>query len=125
MAYIIIGADVLIKSLKNVLNGQIFDENFLMSIATIGAFSIGQFSEGVAVMLFYEIGEIVQGLAVEKSRKSIAELMDIRSETANVLNGEDVKVVSAEVVNIGEVILVRPGEKNSFRWRNNRWKILS
>ena len=110
--YLVIGYDILIKAGKGVKNRQPFDENFLMAVATIGAILLGDYTEGVAVMLFYQIGELFQSVAVGKSRKSIAALMDIRPETAN-LEVEDgsVEVVDPDDVPVGSVILVRPGEK--------------
>jgi len=111
ISYVLIGGEVLIRAAKNIKRGQIFDENFLMSIATIGAFAIGEFPEGVAVMLFYQVGELFQDLAVNRSRKSIAALMDIRPDFANLKVGEETKRVSPEEVNIGDVIIVKPGEK--------------
>lgn len=111
VSYIIIGYDVLLKAFKNIKRGKIFDENFLMSIATIGAICISDMREAVAVMLFYQIGELFQSYAVNKSRKSIIELMDIRPDYANVIrNGKHEKVDPNEV-NIEEIILVKPGEK--------------
>lgn len=112
VAYIIAGGEVLLRAFKNILRGQVFDENFLMAIATIGAFAIGEFPEGVAVMLFYEVGEMFQDYAVNKSRKSISDLMNIRPDFANLidLNGEE-KRVSPESVNVGSIIVVRAGEK--------------
>lgn len=111
VSYIIIGYDVLLKAFRNIKRGKIFDENFLMSIATIGAICISDMREAVAVMLFYQIGELFQSYAVNKSRKSIIELMDIRSDYANVIrNGKHEKVDPNEV-NIEEIILVKPGEK--------------
>ncbi|MBE6060058.1 MAG: cadmium-translocating P-type ATPase [Clostridium sulfidigenes] len=111
VSYLLVGGEVVLRALKNIRGGQIFDENFLMSIATIGAFAIGEFPEGVAVMLFYQLGEIFQGMAVNRSRKSIAELMDIRPDFANLKIGSDIKKISPEEVNIGDIIVVRPGEK--------------
>lgn len=111
LSYIIIGKDVLIKAGKNISNGQVFDENFLMCIASIGAFSIGEFPEAVAVMLFYRIGEYFQDRAVDKSRKSIADLMDIKPDFANLKTGDGIKKVDPDYVNIGELIIVKPGEK--------------
>lgn len=111
ISYIIVGGGVLLKAVKNILKGQVFDENFLMSVATIGAFAIQEFPEGVAVMLFYQVGEYVQGIAVNRSRKSITELMDIRPDYANLKVGNDSKKVSPEEVNVGDLILVKPGEK--------------
>lgn len=111
VSYIIIGYDVLLKAFRNIKRGKIFDENFLMSIATIGAICISDMCEAVAVMLFYQIGELFQSYAVNKSRKSIIELMDIRPDYANVIrNGKHEKVDPNEV-NIEEIILVKPGEK--------------
>jgi len=111
ISYILVGVEVLIKAIKNIFKGQVFDENFLMSVATIGAFAIKQFPEGVAVMLFYQIGEFIQDIAVNRSRKSITELMDIRPDYANLKVGNDSKKVSPEEVNVGDLILVKPGEK--------------
>ena len=110
-AFIIIGGDIVLKAIKNIFHGQVFDENFLMSIATIGAFSIGDYAEGVAVMLFYQVGELFQSYAVDSSRKSIASLMDIRPDYANVQRGEALEKVDPEEVKIGDVIVVKAGEK--------------
>ncbi|WP_069649093.1 heavy metal translocating P-type ATPase [Caloranaerobacter ferrireducens] len=111
MSYILIGGEILLRAGKNILRGQVFDENFLMAVATIGAFAIGEFPEGVAVMLFYQVGEFMQDIAVNRSRKSIAELMDIRPDYANLKVGEDIKKVSPDEVNIGDIIVVKPGER--------------
>ena len=111
VAYIVVGGDVLIKAIKNIGKGQIFDENFLMSIATIGALGIGESAEAVGVMLFYKLGEYLQAKAVGKSRKSIAELMEIRPDYANLKLGTDIKVVSPYDVEVGDLIVVKPGEK--------------
>ena len=111
LAYIVVGGDVLIKAIKNIGKGQIFDENFLMSIATIGALAIGESAEAVGVMLFYKLGEYLQAKAVGKSRKSIAELMEIRPDYANLKLGTDIKVVSPYDVEVGDLIVVKPGEK--------------
>lgn len=111
IAYLVVGLEILKKALKKIMRGKAFDENFLMSIATIGAFAIGEFPEAVAVMLFYQIGELFQNYAVDKSRKSIASLMDIRPDYANVCRNEDVEKVDPDEVKIGEIILVKPGEK--------------
>lgn len=109
--YLLIGYDVLLKSAKNIANGQVFDENFLMSIATIGAFAIREYPEAVAVLLFYQVGELFQSYAVGKSRQSIAELMDIRPDYANMeIDGELVEVDPYDVA-IGDVIIIQPGEK--------------
>ena len=111
VSYLVIGGDVLLSAFKNILNGQVFDENFLMAIATVGAFVIGEYPEGVAVMLFYQLGELFQGIAVNNSRKSIVSLMDIRPDYANIKVGEGIKKVSPEKIKVGEIIVVKPGEK--------------
>ncbi|KLV23473.1 cadmium transporter [Niallia circulans] len=111
LAYLIVGGDILFRAIKNILRGQVFDEHFLMSIATLGAFAIQEYPEGVAVMLFYQIGELFQGIAVNRSRKSITSLMDIRPDYANVKVGSELKKLSPEQVNIGDIIIVKPGEK--------------
>lgn len=110
-SYLLVGGEVVFRAVKNISKGQVFDENFLMSIATIGAFSIGEYPEGVAVMLFYQVGEAFQRLAVNRSRKSISSLMDIRPDFANLKIGDDVQKVTPEEVGIGDVIIVKPGEK--------------
>ncbi len=110
-AYLIVGGEVVWRAARNIVRGQVFDENFLMAVATIGAFAIGEYPEGVAVMLFYQIGELFQGLAVNKSRRSITALMDIRPEFAFLKIGEELKKVSPEDVSIGDIIVVKPGEK--------------
>ena len=109
--YFVISWDVLWKAVRNILHGQIFDENFLMTIATIGAFCTGEFPEGVAVMLFYQIGELFQSYAVGRSRKSISELMDIRPDYANVERGGELAQVDPEDVQVGQTIVVKAGEK--------------
>ena len=111
IGYLIVGLEILEKALKNIKNGQVFDENFLMSIATIGAFLLGEYLEGIAVMLFYQIGELFQSYAVNQPRKSISDLMDIRPDHAVVLRDSQEEVVDPEEVVVGEVIVVRPGEK--------------
>ena len=111
VSYLIIGGDVILNAIKNILRGEVFDENFLMSIATMGAFFIGEYPEAVAVMLFYQIGEVFQGYAVNKSRKSISALMNIRADYANVLRNDKEVKVSPEEVLIGELIIVKPGER--------------
>lgn len=112
IAYIIIGGEVLKTAAVNILHGQIFDENFLMTIATIGAFLVGEYPEAVAVMLFYQIGEMFQSYAVNKSRRSIAELMDIKPETANLKNVDGtITVKKPEEIKVGDIIVVKPGEK--------------
>jgi len=110
-AYIILGGDVVMKAGKNIAKGRVFDENFLMSLSTVGAFLIGEYPEAVAVMLFYQVGEYFQAAAVGRSRKSIANLMDIRPDFAAVLRGEKVSVVPPHTVAVGERIVVKPGEK--------------
>ncbi|MBP1736896.1 MAG: cadmium-translocating P-type ATPase [Oscillospiraceae bacterium] len=109
--YAVIGWDVLYAAVRNILRGQVFDENFLMSIATVGAMATGEYPEGVAVMLFYQVGELFQSYAVGKSRKSISELMDIRPDYANVMRAGEVQTVDPDEVAVGEVILIRPGER--------------
>lgn len=111
ISYIIVGGDVVKRAVKNIFKGQIFDENFLMSIATIGAFFIGEYPEGVAVMLFYQVGELFQSYAVGKSRKSIASLMDIRPDYANVKKGDELVKVDPDEVQIGDIIVIKAGEK--------------
>lgn len=111
VAYIVIGGDVLLRAIKNISRGQVFDENFLMAIATVGAFLIGEYPEGVGVMLFYQVGEYFQGLAVNRSRKSIADLMDIRPDFANIKTDTGIKTVSVYDVNVEDIIVVKPGEK--------------
>lgn len=111
VGYFVVGLEILIKACKNIKGGQIFDENFLMSIATIGAFLLGEYLEGIAVMLFYQIGELFQSYAVNQSRKSISDLMDIRPDSATVLRDSEEEEVDPEEVMIGETIVVRPGEK--------------
>lgn len=111
LIYLLIGYDVVKKAVMNIVKGQIFDENFLMSVATIGAMLIGEYPEAVAVMLFYQIGEYFQGLAVNHSRKSIRELMAIRPETAHIQTEEGLMTVNPEDVQIGQYVLVKPGER--------------
>lgn len=110
-SYIIVGYDIILKAGKNIFRGKIFDENFLMTVATIGAFCIKEIEEAVAVMLFYQIGELFQSYAVEKSRKSVATLMDIRPDYANVYREGELEKVDPDEVNIEEIILIKPGEK--------------
>lgn len=111
VSYIIVGFEILRKAVRSIFRGKVFDENFLMSIATLGAFAIGEFPEAVAVMLFYQVGELFQDYAVDKSRKSIASLMDIRPDYANIIrDGKEEKVDPSEV-NIGDTIIIKPGEK--------------
>ena len=111
IAYIIVGLEIVRKALRNIFRGKVFDENFLMTVATVGAFGIGEFPEAVAVMLFYQVGELFQSYAVDKSRKSIASLMDIRPDYANIEKDGKVLKVDPDDVNIGDIIIIKPGEK--------------
>lgn len=111
IAYIIIGGEIVLRALRNIKSGQVFDENFLMSIATIGAFILGEYAEGVAVMLFYQVGELFQSYAVSRSRRSIAELMDIRPDYANVMKDGKLIQVDPDDVAIGDTIVVKAGER--------------
>ena len=111
LAYIIVGFEIIKEAVENIIKGKVFDENFLMTIATIGAFGIGEFPEAVAVMLFYQVGELFQSHAVDKSRKSIASLMDIRPDYANVERNGIIEKVDPYDVEIGETIVIKPGEK--------------
>ena len=111
VAYIIVGFEIVRKALRNIIRGKVFDENFLMTVATIGAFGIGEFPEAVAVMLFYQVGELFQSYAVDKSRKSIANLMDIRPDFANIEKDGKIQKVDPDDVKIGDIIVVKPGEK--------------
>lgn len=110
-SYVIIGYDILWRAVKNIVHGQIFDENFLMCLATIGAFAIGEYPEAVFVMLFYQIGELFQSYAVGKSRNSISEMMDIRPDYANIRRDGSLVQVSPEEVKIGDIVTVKPGER--------------
>ncbi len=111
IAYMVVGYDIVFKAVRNIFRGKVFDENFLMTVATIGAFCIGELQEAVAVMLFYQVGELFQSYAVEKSRKSVSSLMDIRPDYANVYREEGTCRVDPDEVRIGEIIFVKPGEK--------------
>ena len=111
ISYIIVGFEIIIKALRNIFRGKVFDENFLMTIATIGAFGIGEFPEAVAVMLFYQIGELFQSYAIDKSRKSISDLMDIKPDYANIEKNGNIQKVSPDSVKIGDTIIVKPGER--------------
>lgn len=112
--------EILKKAIRNILRGKIFDENFLMSVATIGAFAISEYPEAVAVMLFYQIGELFQSYAVQKSRKSISSLMDIRPDIANVYRNGEIEKIDPDEVKIGEIIIVKPRRKDTTRWVHNR-----
>ena len=109
--YFVIGWDILYKAVRNIKNGQIFDENFLMAVATIGAFGVNEYSEAVAVMLFYQVGELFQGYAVNRSRQSITDLMDICPEYANIEEDGQLKQVDPDDVEVGDIIVIKPGEK--------------
>jgi len=111
ISYIIVGGDVVLKAVKNIFRGQVFDENFLMCIATIGAFIIGEYPEGVAVMLFYQVGEVFQNYAVDQSRKSIVSLMDIRPDYANVKRGSELVKMDPDEVKIDDIIVIKAGER--------------
>ena len=111
ISYLIVGLSILKKAIRNIFRGKVFDENFLMAVATLGAFGVGEFPEAVAVMLFYQVGELFQSYAVDKSRKSISSLMDIRPDYANVLRDEKEEKIDPDEVKIGEIIIVKPGEK--------------
>ena len=111
IGYLIVGGEIILKAIKNIFKGELFDEHFLMAVATIGAIAIGEYPEAVAVMLFYQVGELFQDYAVDKSKKSITELMNIRPDYANVKRNENITKVNPEEVKIGEIIVVKPGEK--------------
>ena len=111
ISYLIVGYDIVLKAIRNVFRGKVFDENFLMTVATIGAFGVGEFPEAVAVMLFYQVGELFQSFAVDRSRKSISNLMDIRPDFANLVKEDSIEKVDPDEVSIGDIILIRPGEK--------------
>ncbi len=109
--YFVIGWDILYKAVRNIKNGQVFDENFLMAVATIGAFGVNEYSEAVAVMLFYQVGELFQSYAVNRSRQSISDLMDICPEYANIEEDGQLKQVDPDDVEVGDIIVIKPGEK--------------
>lgn len=111
VSYLLIGGKVLLTALRNITRGEIFDENFLMMVATVGAFAIGEYPEAIAVMLFYEIGELFQSYAVNRSRKSISSLLDIRADHANLVTESGTKEVAPEAVSIGDLIVIKPGER--------------
>lgn len=111
ISYLVVGFEILKKAIRNIFRGKVFDENFLMAVATIGAFAIGEFPEAVAVMLFYQVGELFQSYAVDKSRKSIASLMDIRPDYANIEKDGKIEKVDPDEVKIGDIIIVKTGEK--------------
>ena len=109
--YLTVGNDVLRKAWKGIRNHQVFDECFLMAVATVGAMILGEYTEAVAVMLFYQIGELFQSIAVGKSRRSISELMDIRPDYANLEQDGEVERVDPDEVEVGSIIVIKPGEK--------------
>ena len=111
VGYVVAGGDIVLKAAKNISHGQVFDENFLMTVATIGALLLGEYSEGIAVMLFYQVGEWFQSYAVSKSRQSISSLMDIRPDYANVERDGQLVQVDPEEVAVGDSIVVKPGER--------------
>ncbi len=111
LSYLLIGKEVLLKAVRNLIKGQVFDENFLMAVASIGAFAIQEYPESVAVMLFYQIGEMFQDMAVNRSRKSISELMDIRPDYANLKRNDTIRKVSPDQVFSGDILIIKPGEK--------------
>ena len=111
LSYVIVGFEVLVNAIKHIFKGKVFDENFLMSIATIGAFAIGEYPEAVSVMLFYQVGELFQNYAIDKSRKSITSLMDIRPDYANKYVDGKIEKVNPTEVQIGDIIVIKPGEK--------------
>lgn len=111
VAYLTVGLEIVRRAFRNIIRGKVFDENFLMTVATIGAFGIGEFPEAVAVMLFYQVGELFQSYAVDKSRKSIASLMDIRPDFANIERDGKIERIDPDEVKVGEIIVIKPGEK--------------
>lgn len=111
LSYVIVGGKIVLKAFRSLVYGRVLDENFLMTAATFGAFALHQYSEGAAVMLFYQVGELFQSCAVDKSRRSIAALMDIRPEYANLKRGDEVEKVAPEDVGMGDLVIVRPGER--------------
>lgn len=119
--YLVIGWDIVYKAVRGIVNGQVFDENFLMTIATFGAFGVGEYSEAVAVMLFYQVGELFQSYAVSRSRQSIADLMDICPEYANLEKDGELVQTDPDDVEIGDIIVIKPGEPGSFR-RNSYFR---
>ncbi|MEG0617380.1 MAG: heavy metal translocating P-type ATPase, partial [Oscillospiraceae bacterium] len=111
IAYVIVGYEVVINAVHSTFHGELFDENFLMALATIGAFAIGSYSEAVAVMIFYNVGELFQDLAVARSRKNIAQLMDIRPDFAVIVENDIETTVSPDAVSVGDIIRIKPGER--------------
>lgn len=111
VSYLLIGGEVVFRAFRNILRGKVFDENFLMTIATIGAFTVGEYPEAVAVMLFYQVGELFQDIAVNRSRRSIKKLMSIRPDVAYVKKGNEVQEIKVEEVNVDDIIVIKPGER--------------
>ena len=111
VAYLILGGKIVLTAARNLVKGRIFDENFLMSIATLGAFAIQKYPEAVGVMLFFRIGEYFEHRAVEKSRSQIMDAVDMRPETVNLVTGKEIEVISAEEARVGDVLLIRPGDR--------------
>ena len=111
IAYVILGGEILVKAAKNISHGQVFDENFLMGVATLAAFAIRDFPEAVGVMLFYRIGEFFEDKAVERSRGQIMDAVDMRPEVVNLVSGNDTTVIPAEDANVGDILLIRPGDR--------------
>lgn len=111
LSYVLVGGKVVLSAIRNIFRGQVFDENFLMTVATLGAFAIGNHPEGVAVMIFYEIGELFQSYAVNRSRKSISSLMDIRADYANLITDGEEKKVDPSEIKIDDIIVIKPGER--------------
>ena len=111
IAYILLGREIVLTALKNLKNGRVFDENFLMSTATIAAFAIGDFAEAVGVMLFYRVGELFEDIAVERSRSQIMEAVDMRPEVVNLVHGDHVEEIPAGDAQAGDIILIRPGDR--------------
>ena len=110
-SYFVAGGDVLKKAAGNIIRGQLFDENFLMSLATVGAFGVGEYHEAVVVMIFYQVGELFQNCAVAKSRNSIKNLMELSPECANIVIDDEIKEIAADEVEVGSVIVVKAGER--------------
>ena len=111
VSYILVGGEIIMLAFRNIIKGEIFDENFLMSVATIGALAIGEYPEAVAVMIFYQIGEVFQGYAVNHSRNSITSLMNIRADYANLITASGEKKVDPEEVKVEDIIIIKPGER--------------
>lgn len=111
LTYLLIGGDIVKKAVSNIFQGEIFDENFLMTVATVGALAIGEYPEAIAVMWLYQIGEFFQDYAVDRSRKNVQALMDVRPDTARIRTDEGEKIVSPEEVAVGSVVVVNPGER--------------